>query len=357
MSNTSGFKEVIQSANETEAQVQEPYLSPSLIVVLITGLAILILNVCCLVVLSKEKKLTKKRFYKLTICLSVSDAAIGLISSVLSFQTIYYISTGNGLAPFCFLFTPLITTTILFSLLQTLLICLDRLIATFPAVRNPCQNVSVVLATAVLFSFCATFVFPMYVVLGNVWAPACSVHYILRKNRLTVLSIIQPTMLAIISVIVIIYIIIILRVFLSWKRVHPHWSEIQRQQMQNSSSNQISRETSFSRQAVTDETTSSHSCNRTTVQNPERHNPNRNGQSESKRIWKKSVTLGMLVLIMLLSVLPKAALGLAEVYDPFNIKIQQAVNTADLFLFLNPLLDPVVYVLRIPSFRERLKCK
>lgn len=356
MSNTSGFLEGIQSANETEAHVQEPDMSRSLIV-MITGFAIFILNVCCLVVLSKEKKLKEKRFYKLTICLSVSDAAIGLISSVLSFQNFYYISTGNGLAPFCFLFTPLITTTILFSLLQTLLICLDRLIATFPAVRNPCRNVSVIFATVVLFSFCATFVFPMYVELGNVWAPGCSTHTILLKNRLTVLSIIQPTMLAIISIIVIVYIIIILRILLSWKRVHPQSSEIQRQQMQNSSSNRFSRQTSFSRQAVTDETTTSHICNRTTIQIPERHNPNKNVQNITKLNWKTSVTLGLLVLIMLLSVLPKAALGLAEVYDPFNIKLTNAVRTADLLLFLNPLMDPIVYVLRIPKFRKRLRCK
>ncbi|VDI52683.1 Hypothetical predicted protein [Mytilus galloprovincialis] len=80
-------------------------------------------------------------------------------------------------------------------------------------------------------------------------------------------------------------------------------------------------------------------------------------QSSTHRVWKTSVTLGLLVLVMLVSILPKVSIGLAMVNSRNDVNLAKALGFADLFLFINPLLDPLIYVFRIPSFRKRLKCK
>ncbi|VDI31063.1 Hypothetical predicted protein [Mytilus galloprovincialis] len=164
-------------------------------------------------------------------------------------------------------------------------------------------------------------------------------------------------MLAIISIIVIIYMTIILRVYLSWKRVHPHPSEIRLQQIQKSSSIRNSRKSSLTRQPVHN-IPARHCRNTGALSNSQRQYHIGKGRSTciSKRIWKTSVTLGMLVFIMLLSVLPKAVFGLAQVYKPY-FKLQNDVGIVDLFLFINPLMDPVVYTLRLSPFRKLLLSK
>ncbi|CAG2198829.1 unnamed protein product [Mytilus edulis] len=148
---------------------------------------------------------------------------------------------------------------------------------------------------------------------------------------------------------------IILRVYLSWKRVHPHPSEI-RLQIQNSSSIRNRRESSLTRQPVQNIPTR-HCSNTSALSNSQGQYPIGNGRSISKRIWKTSVTLGMLVFIMLLSVLPKAVFGLTQVYKPYDFKLQNDVGIVDLFLFINPLMDPVVYTLRLSPFRKLLLSK
>ncbi|CAG2209836.1 unnamed protein product [Mytilus edulis] len=76
----------------------------------------------------------------------------------------------------------------------------------------------------------------------------------------------------------------------------------------------------------------------------------------SCRIFKTVITLGILISILLMSMMPKIILGFAVIRNPSNEKFIRALAISDLILFLNPLLDPVVYVLRIRSFRQRIKC-
>jgi len=58
------------------------------VIFLFISIGISILNISCLVVLAKEKKLKEKRFNTLIIFLSISDAATGLLTAVISFHSI-----------------------------------------------------------------------------------------------------------------------------------------------------------------------------------------------------------------------------------------------------------------------------
>ena len=204
-----------------EKYAKNTSISVKTVIFLFISIGISILSISCLVVLAKEKKLKEKRFSTLTIFVSISDAATGLLTAVITFHSILYSLTGSGFAPFCVITISLIVTTILFSLLQTLWICVERLIATFPTVRNPCLNVSVVFATIVIFILCGCVSFQASIAYGNIWSESCSVPSVYGKTQIAILKIYQLIYLIIAVCIVATYIGVICRLYKSWKRIHP----------------------------------------------------------------------------------------------------------------------------------------
>ena len=319
------------------------------VIVLFISIGISILNISCLVVLAKEKKLKEKRFNTLTIFLSISDAATGLLSAVMSFHSIHYNLTGNSLAPFCIITISLILTTILFSLLQTLWICVERLIATFPTFRNPCRNVSVVLMTIVIFILCGCVFFPASIAYGNIWSESCSVTSLYGKNRITILKIYQPINLIIVVCIVVTYIGVIYRLYKSWKRVHPTGgAQLAVRPYINTDINTISLSATQTTGITNGNSNSEYGTTSAQYQRT---------QSGMQRIWRMTITLGLLIMVMLLSLMPRIILGLIVIAHPSNMKVHTALSFSDLFLFINPLFDPIIYVLRMRSFRQHLKCR
>ena len=302
-------------------------ISVKTVIFLFISIGISILSISCLVVLAQEKKLKEKRFSTLTIFVSISDAATGLLTAVITFHSILYSLTGNGFAPFCVITSSLIVTTILFSLPQTLWICVERLIATFPTVRNPCLNVSVVFATIVIFILCGCVSFPANIAYGNIWSESCSVPSVYGKNQIAILKIYQPIYLIIVVCIVATYIGVICPLYKSWKRIHP----------------------TVGAQLATDG--NSQSEYGTTSAQYQRT------QSGMQRIRKMTITLGLLIMVMLLSVMPRIILGLVIIAHPFNMRVHTAFSISDLYLFINPLFDPIIYALRMRSFSQHLKCR
>jgi len=319
------------------------------VIFLFISIGISILNISCLVVLAKERKLKEKRFNTLTIFLSISDAATGLLSAVMSFHSIHYNLTGNSLAPFCVITISLIVTTILFSLIQTLWIWVERLIATFPTVRNPCRNVLIVLLTIVIFILCGCVSFPASIACGNIWSESCAATSVYGKNWITILKIYLPIYLIIVVCIVVTYISVICRLYKSWKRVHPTiGAQLAVRPYMNTDINTISLSATQTT-GITD--SNSNSEYGTTSAKYQRT------QSGMQRIWRMTITLGLLIMVMLLSVMPRIILGLLVIAHPFNMRVHTALSVSDLFLFINPLFDPIIYVLRMRSFRQHLKCR
>jgi hypothetical protein len=90
----------------------------------------LILNSISILILVTTTKLTKSRFKTLVVFLSLSDAATG--AEFLTHVVLNSFNYGqDSILYACLVLKHLIAGTVAFSLYQTLLICLDRLNATF----------------------------------------------------------------------------------------------------------------------------------------------------------------------------------------------------------------------------------
>ncbi|CAC5392375.1 unnamed protein product [Mytilus coruscus] len=321
------------------------------IIVLSMSIVIAVLNISCLIILAKDKKLKEKRFEMLTICLSISDAAIGIISIALRSRTIYFRSTGENTPHFCYFFEILLIATFLFSLFQTLWICIERYIATFPTVTNPCQKMSIIGMTVALYVLCVVLVLIYFLIYGNFWSTACNIQGILGKHRKTFLRIYQSAKLIIVCAIVLTYAGVLFRVYKSWRRIQPQLG------------NAILVRQSFRRPPVT----------MTTVQtdfSTYNHDASSQGHSSTQlrsvgksknrvqKTMKMAITLGILILVLLIAALPKVIIGLLVMNEPsLTPEHLVGIQISDLFIYLNPLLDPIIYVLRIDTFRERLKFK
>lgn len=320
------------------------------IILLVCGLFISILNINCLIVLAKDKKLKGKRFDMLTVCLSIGDAATGLLSSGFSIQYINFELTGNGSPPFCFIGLSLITSTLMFSLFQTLWICVERLLATFPTRTNPCRKISVFKMTMGIYFMCVVFVFTIYSFYSNIWSQSCKSRIIFGQNRVTTLSIFQPIYLITVLAIIFTYAGVIVRIYKSWRRVHPHFSMANQDRRQSSLPLPTAMSTVQSEYFTGDQNTSN--AGSLSMQRSADHGT-KNGMN---RILKMAITLGFVIVALFVSVMPKVIIGLAVIGDPLNTNLHAALEISDIFLFLNPLLDPFIYVLRIRSFREHLRC-
>lgn len=321
------------------------------IIVLSISIVIAILNICCLIILAKDKKLKEKRFEMLTICLSISDAGIGIISIALRSRTIYFRLTGENTPHFCYFFTILLIATFLFSLLQTLWICIERFIATFPTVTNPCRKMSIIGMTVALYVICVGLVLIYFLIYGNFWSTACNIQGILGNYRKTFLRIYQSTKLIIVFVIVLTYSGVLFRVYKSWRRIQPQLGNTihVRQAFRRSSVTMTTVQTDFSTYN-NDNSSQGHSS----TQLP------RVGKSKTRvmKTMKMAITLGILILVLLIAALPKIVIGLIVMNEPSLTPAHLVgIQISDLFIYLNPLLDPIIYVLRIDTFRERLKFK
>lgn len=321
-----------------------------IIILLVCGLFISILNINCLIVLAKDKKLKEKRFDMLTVCLSFGDAATGLLLSGLSIQYINFELTGNGSPPFCFISLSLITSTVMFSLFQTLWICVERLLATFPTRSNSCRKISVFKMTMGIYLVCVAFVFTIYSFYSNIWSHSCKARIIFGQNRVTTLSIFQPIYLITVLAIIFTYTGVIVRIYKSWRRVHPHFSMANQDRRQSRLQLPTAISTVQSEYFTGDQNTTN--AGHLSMQRSVNHGT----RNAMNRILKMAITLGFVILVLLLSVMPKVIIGLAVIGDPLNTNLNAALEISDIFLFLNPLLDPFIYVLRIRSFRERLSC-
>lgn len=220
-----------------------------------------------------------------------------------------------------------------------------------------------------------------------------NINSFLGQNRLLALRIFQSMYLILVSAIIIIYIGVVVRIYRSWQRTSPRiWKNRVQIEQANREGNNSTRFTplqsespsvipqfnnvdlfSLSVQTVSGRQQAIqgtyHSSELTNIQldtYPVNSELNTSGQSSSmpksisntgsRRFFKTVITLGILISILLMSMMPKIIHGFAAIRNPLNEKLIRALTISDLILFLNPLLDPVVYVLRIRSFRQRINC-
>lgn len=309
--------------------------------------AIFVLNVIALDVLSKSKKLKQNRFHRLTLYLSISNI-ISSISSLFLITDLLLRLQDTQVPYICSGSTLVTSITVLFSLVQVLFICFERLLATFPRTQaNKWSNVYDFLGLA---SFVITCVFCSLIHLlfeDKNSHNGCDMKSLFGDNlwkfQLS-LGIVHLTLFTIVSIV---YALVVRRLR---KMISPL--------------KQTSRHANSSSQSLT--------C----MQHIGAENNNRNqhvensigGRHQRVRSLERSAvpvdidrikfalyTLGIIISVMIVSSLLPVIMNLisAVTADVFSPDILTFVN--GLFM-INPLFDPVIYVLRIKEFRSMFKC-
>jgi hypothetical protein len=67
------------------------------------------------------------------------------------------------------------------------------------------------------------------------------------------------------------------------------------------------------------------------------------------------LTLGAIILITLAANLPRCVTSSYILYSGLHVRTSISLKISNHFLLLNPVLDPVIHVLRIREYRDRLK--
>ncbi|CAC5422593.1 GNRHR [Mytilus coruscus] len=268
-------------------------------------------HVCSIYVSVTSKELRKNRFLVLALYLSLSDSAVGLIyiyHGILNFLNL----ENSAYFYQCMMLKHVACGTIIASLLQTLLICLERLNATFRTKRHILDiitnNVSVLICFIVSLCF-SLLRFGLETLKGPV---PCE-----SEQTLTPLFVFSHDLpaVAIVLLIIIIYGIIVYRMVKQQKVVGVQTRGVPADQSQKKKNNDL-------------------------------------------RMRRNVLTLGVIISVTVVGVLPRSLLGFYSFSEGISEKVTDlSMITNTVFMMLNPLLDPVIYVLRIKKYRELLRCK
>lgn len=271
-------------------------------------------HVCSIYVSVTSKDLRKNRFLVLALYLSLSDIAVGLIyiyHGILNFIHLDNLENSEYFYQ-CMMLKHVVCGTIIASLLQNLLICLERLNATFRTKRRVLDiitnNVSVLVCF--VFSLCFGFLrFGLETLKGPVPCEAVQ-----TLTPLFVFSHDLPAVTIVISIIII-YGVIVYRMVKQQTLVGIQQRGLPVDQSQKRKNNEL-------------------------------------------RMRRNVLTLGVIIIVTVVGVLPRSLLGFYSFSKGISGKVADlSMITNTVFLLLNPLLDPVIYVLRIKKYRESLRCK
>ena len=265
----------------------------------------LVINVCSIVVLYKTKTLNKTRFYFLVLLLSISDSTIS-IHYIL--HTVFnYMDDGSDTYLYgCMIFKQAIGGTFGFSIFQILMICLERLHATFTSeikiLRKLTSNTTVGLA---FFMFPIFNIIPLIIEMQNGPHP-CVVDYSARP--LYVISVDCPVILCL-CLIISIYFVVIVRIVKKQRKVLDNTFAISIAQ-----------------------------------------------QNTLKRMKRNAVTLGIIILVTSISFFPREMIAIwVSLTGKTEGKLHLMILGNHLTL-INPLIDPIIYILRFKQIRDLLLC-
>ena len=256
-----------------------------------------VLNVCALVILCTTKNLKRNRFNCLVLYLSVSDTAIG-VQTFIKF-TINSFAEGEIQKYICSVLGTFSTATTLFSMYQVLLICIERLNATYSVPNTHLKRVTS--DRAVIFGFLLFQFYPL----------AICVYEIVTNETLcfilpTVVNItsIDTPIVAMTTVIIILYILTLLRIKKQQNKIR---------ELTETALNRI------------------------------------------ERMKRNMITLGIIVFVTVTILVPRPIAAIIA-FSAQNQMSRSMLKISTYLLVLNPIVDPLIYVFRIKTFRQRLFC-
>lgn len=86
------------------------------------------------------------------------------------------------------------------------------------------------------------------------------------------------------------------------------------------------------------------------------HTLTRNRLNNIKRMKMNMVTLGIILAVTTLAVLPREICAIVSTFVAHNEFLQKFIQFGNYVLLLNPLIDPFIYVLRIEEVRKKVSC-
>ncbi|VDH95107.1 Hypothetical predicted protein [Mytilus galloprovincialis] len=270
---------------------------------------LLLLHGLSLYILNFSKELNHSPFLVLALYVSLSDITLGL--EFLYHNVLRFMNSQS--APFQYQYMAiryLTCGTYLWSLMQTLLICIERLNAILITKKGILvyltSNKCVVLCF-ILSLFIALLMFGVETIGGPVQPDP--------KNTATPLIVFSFDILnlCITVSIISVYVVVVNRIFHAQRNVQ------------------------------TSGLTASQSAKKT---------------RDTKKMRKNVITLGMIIALVLVAFLLRS-FAVLYLYTVNEYEIDDIVFIIcnNVFLLLNPLLDPVIYILRIKNFRDHLRCK
>lgn len=277
-------------------------MEPSFFIFPTLAFACVVLNICSLVILYRTSCLRTRRFNCLVLYLSISNTLIGL-QALGSAVNYIFVAVGDIAALYsCGVFGILLRATTLFSLYQVLLICIERLNATF----TPSKRALTVLTTdrSVLVGFVLIHCYPVTIWVYDILhdQPRCEVVPTLRLF----LSLDLPIVMTM-SAFGLIYFIAIRRLMLHL-RSQKHTEITERKKI------------------------------------------------KMEKMKRNVVTLGLIVALNISIVLPRFFAVVTTLSSEPTEDMSRILLICTNLLILNPLLDPVIYLFRIRTFRHRLFC-
>ncbi|XP_063412431.1 uncharacterized protein LOC134695159 [Mytilus trossulus] len=328
------------SSDLTSEQSSNPVLITTSVFIPICT-AIFVLNVLALAVLLKSKKLKKNRFYRLTFVLSISDIIFSITFALVMITNLLLRIKDIRVPYLCTGSTLLTSFTVLFSLILVLFICFERLLATFPkAQANKWSNIYnflIVGSLVVTGAYCSL----IHVLFEDKQSHDCEVTSLFGNNLWKYQLSLGVVHLIIFMSILIVYGLVVRRI---WNRRIPQKTIIRQ--------------------------TERTPLNLTTVRHnrisPKKNTANlkpiggrdqrgRNHANRSINLRNALHTLGFIIAAMVVSTLLPVTVNLMSALTTGVVSPHVLAYVNGLFL-INPLCDPIIYVLRIKEFRRFISC-
>lgn len=268
-----------------------------------------VINLCAIGILRSNSKLKKSRFHTLVLYLSISDCFIAV---QYIFHTLFnYLDEGAAVTLYgCMVFKHSLGGTIGFSEWQTLMICLERLQATFPHGKPLLKKLTSNRSVGISFVVCQLYTFLPLIYEMTQGPQPCHVSY---TTKLTYVISLDVPLLSYYFMIVVLYIIVIWRIAQRNKR----WTA-----EENS--------TNFAR--------------------------TKRRIDAMKRMKMNMLTLGIIITVTSLAILPRELSAIVSIFVDHNELLLQFVLIGNYATLLNSLIDPLIYVIRIKEVRDKVTC-
>lgn len=266
-----------------------------------------VMNLCAIGILLNNKKLKKSRFHTLVLYLSISDCCIAvhyIVHSVFN-----YLDDGASITQYgCMVLKHCIGGTVGFSEWQTLMICLERLHAMYPHEKPLLKKLTSDRSVIISFIVCQLYTFLPLIYEITYGPQPCHVSY---TTKITfVLSIDIPLMCYYLSI-VILYAVLL-------------------RQIITKSKNRVADNTSILSMKTKHEA--------------------------MKRMRMNMLTLGIIIAVTSVSIIPRELGAVFSLFMENDDIILRIVMIGNYTALINPLVDPVIYVIRIKEVRDKVAC-